>query len=536
MRKPKGKSATTKLRQRLSKTNYWVLAILTAAILVLVLNIYVAQTKRAFTSDDVVTQVMVHDHIATGGKGTLWFGEDNFVIKIPFYQLGDLLIANSRKVIIATVVLLDVAGFILFFYAALYFLKRFKVSGKISLLILVWLATIYNLVFYCLMNPNLRNVEIGISFVVLMLFAKYLDGDFVFKTRWQKFLLVVLAGLLGMFFYSDPFYMYMLAGPLILFLLAQIIWLRFNQRIGRALVFVFASLISSFVWLKFFKIFFHFSLKHSETSFAAFNSLGTTIPQYIFDYFHLLTADFWGRQVFSPVGVQTSLNALLLICTTGMIIYMLVRRVSKKTDPWLTFFLAMPIYIGAIFIFSQNTVLSGYGSVRFLVMSPFYIVFAMAIFFAELKNIMLKRLLTLVLCLSIILNVGWLLVSVVRHPAANPNAANFAIVDAIKQNHFDKGYAHYWDGNINEYLSNYSTKIVRVECFTKIDWLMDQGNESVHADKTFYIYDKQYSAKCSPDDINEKLGEPSKTIPINDQITIFTYDYDIGAKFNEMKL
>lgn len=526
------KTLLAKLKTPLSKIDFWVIAVLLASVLVLIINIVAIQTVRPFNSDDVVTQVLIHDHRVTDGQGTMWFGEDNFVIKMLYYLLTEFLFTNSRAMIIATVIIFDVIGFVLFYFSALYFLKRFKVKDRFALLTMVWLASCYNIVWYFLMNPNLRNVEIGINFAVLAVLAKYIDGDFKFNSWPKKILVVVLAGLLGIFFYSDPFFTFMLGIPFLLFC----VWHYFWQKSGRRAViysffFMLASIATTFLWEKFFAHFFDFSLKRASTAFATISDMAQSTRQLVWDYFFLYWADFWNKPLLSFTQIRASFNAILVISSIVVPVVILFRQ-RRKTDPWLLFMLGMPLFIGAIFIASHNTVASGFPAIRFLALLPFYAIFAYTLVFREITNEIVKKILLGVLILATLLNVASLTRSIFVKPTSSPNANNLTIASVLQDNNVSKGYGHNWDNSINSYLSDNHLKIIRIECFTKIYWLMDDGNELIQASKTFYIYNTKYSQNCSQDQVFAHLGDPSKIIPIDNEITVFIYDYDIGNRFN----
>lgn len=529
------KTLQTKLKKSLSKIDFWVAAILVVSILVLFVNVIAVQNKRAYTSDDVVTQTMIHDFRTSGGEGRLWFGEDNFVIKIPFYLLLDFFLVNSRHVITGTVIIFDIAGFVLFFCSALYFLKRFKVQDRWVLLSIVWLASCYNVAYYFLMNPNLRNVEIGINFVVLALLAKYIDGDFTFDTWIKKVLVLALIGLLGLFFYSDPFFTYMLGIPLLAFFAWYFIWHKtVRTRAAYAFGFVVASIVSTFFWTKFFSRFFSFSLKRASTEFATASEMLSSAKQLAWNYFYLYFADFWNYSSSMFTTFRSFLNFVIAVLSLIIPMYILIRawRKKKAIDPWLLFMLGMPLFVGAIFILSKNSIASGFPAIRFLVLMPFYVIFAFALIGRETINNQLKKIIFGILALAILCNFASLFKIAFIDTATNKNTNNMIVVDSLRQNNLIKGYGHNWDTSINSYLSNNQLKIIRMECFAKIYWLTNDGNEGIPASQTFYIYNAKYSQACTKQQVHERFGEPLKQIPVDEDITIFIYDYDIGNRFD----
>ncbi|HEV8295963.1 MAG TPA: hypothetical protein VGQ20_01655, partial [Acidimicrobiales bacterium] len=135
----------------------------------LILNLWVAHRRHAYTSDDVGLQTILHTW-RPWNSSVAHVGEDTFVLKIPLYALAAVGFSPTRTTIFLTSVVMNLAGLALLGLAARFFLRRMPPSRHgfahpigISAL---WFVAIGGLVDL-LLRPNIRNVELGLGLFAL---------------------------------------------------------------------------------------------------------------------------------------------------------------------------------------------------------------------------------------------------------------------------------------------------------------------------------------------------------------------------------
>lgn len=514
--------------------------IITWIICALLLSIGMAliALHRNYTSDDVVIQTTIYQHFHLPGQDVARLGEDNYIIKVPFYIILNLLFDNSRSVLMFTSFVFSLSGMALFLYSTFYFLRRFNISNFRSKLSLIWLFSLSSPIvfFFILINPNLRNLEIGLAFLGLTLFAKYLDGSISFKRRVDKFYAFLLSAAFGLFLYSDPFFLVMLWLPLFIFFTALFYFgckTVSRQKLTRVLAFMISSLLLMAV--------FHLSLnlvdiysRPLNSGFINYTSLWRSIDWTILTYCHVFGIEFWGKAAATIYSIRNLLNALVVIFFVVAPFLMLRSKSWSKRDPWWLFLILQPYFITLVFIFSQNVVDNGNGSGRFIVMLPFYIPLILALSINELlTNKKLRDLFTLALLASIALNSAYLTHQSISIPEENPNSQNYSLIKTLEKHHLYKGFGGYWDSHINTYLSNNTINVIPVNCLHIQHFLMDDKTLTIPANKTFYIYDSQVLSATCPQktELDRRLGQPSEVLDIKDtDKKILVYDYDISSK------
>jgi hypothetical protein len=502
------------------------------ALIILVSGLVIVSFYRAFTSDDVVIQTVIRQYFKLPGKGVTWLGEDNYLIKMPFYLLLDVFFKNSRHLIIGTSVILNVIGFGFFFYSYVYFLRLFKLFETIPRLAIIWLCSLtVTLSILFLLNPNLRNLEIGISFLTLTIISKYMHGSISFSGVMGKMLATLLMLAFAIFLYSDPFFVVMLLVPVIIFCLV----LLYQRKQTKVALMIIGFLILSYMIMTILRVaipHLYINSRSPETQFIPFDKLGWTINQTLQSLLVIFQAEFWSKNILSTATVQAIANLTILLTILSTPIVLLKRKHFNKHDPWIIFWLLQPIYILLVYILSNNTVLNGNPSMRFLVLLPFYtpIIFAIAYqkIFKQNKS---KALITAILVIAITLNCIAFLRLAINRPKVSPNVDNYNAIAYLENIGVTKGVAHYWNSQITTYLSNDVVTVIPVNCLQIQHLLMNDKALNIPADKTFYLYDEGHSPNCTIADITKVLGSPIQSVNLSPSKKIYIYNYDITTRF-----
>jgi len=509
----------------------WLLTFV-SCFLLLVFGIFAVHKTRAYTSDDVIIQTVMHQHTHLVGQGTAWLGEDNYFFKLPYYLIVNGLFTNSRKILLLTALLFNIGGLLTFFYSSLYFFKRFKLKQTSYTLALIWLFSLtFSLATIFLINPNLRNLEIGISFVILMLIARYTDGELAFNTTLRRFILLSLALAMGLFLYSDPFFVYMLLFPLLVFLSLRLFFGKFDKRLVRAIGFLFASAILMVGWHKFAAMF-HINNRHVETSFVTISQFWQTADQAFRSYFTIFGASFWGHNFWSIATFSYLLNCCLMLVGIITPLVLVVNKKLRPKDTWLIFWLIQPLFVTSLYVLSTNTALNlkNTGAIRFFVLVPFYFPVILATAYKRLPNQRVRLAFVLVTVTAIVLNTGRIFSHSVDTPPVRPNTQNYQVVEALEHEGLNKGYAGYWESSINTYLSNNHVNVIPTNNCSEIQHLlMDDKAVLIHEQKSYYIYNPEFAENCSQAGLVSNFGIPNKIVKAGADL-VYIYNYDITIK------
>ncbi len=513
-----------------NKKQFWVFVF---GLLLVALGIYLVHALQPNTSDDVAIQTVFSQHLKLHGRpGRAWLGEDNYMLKVPFYLLMGQLFANSRGALLATAVIFNCLGFALFFYSSYYFYKKLRAEDGLLHMSLLWLVSISG--FYLILftiNPNQRNVEIGLYFFILTLFARYIDQKISFEGR-KRFLAALLLAIFGLFLYSDPFFVFMLVIPLLLLFGGYLYFQAFQRRMLHSSLFLIASLGISSVWKVVFE---HFGImtRKPQVHFILFEQLGPNLVKAWRAYFYFFSAGFWGKNALSLGTLRVLLNAFIMALVFIAPAFIWWQRKKKRLDPWLLFWFTQPVYITTVFVMSNTTVLNGDGSFRFLVLVPFFAPLMLALFVREIRNRRLRTLLVAIVVAATVLNVGLTFKTAIQQISGrpyDPNRLQQLTIRAVQKQGLEKGFGSYWDSNINIYLSGGKVVVIPANCADVQHFLMDDKDLHISAHRSFYIYNPTNVQHCSEDKLAQTLGQPSKVVPIEDGVRLFIYNYDITTK------
>jgi hypothetical protein len=369
-----------------------------------------------------------------------------------------------------------------------------------------------------------------LCFWILAMVSEYLDGDLNFGGWPKKIIAAVLLVLLGIFFYSDPLFAYMLLLPLIVFLAVLAYAENPKRRFINAIMFLIGAAAASVL---IHHLFTHYGIMthHTETKFIQYSDLWHNINQLIDDYFRIFSANFWGGNFLKAGTVLRLINSVfMVIAVLSPVILIKSSRLINRKNPWAIFLLVQPAFLSLVYVLSNNTTLNGVGAIRFLVLLPFYAIFILPIFFDYIKTPAIKPFIYALLILAIGLNSLYALKEIISVRHEHPNSSNFVYIDTLNSLGLTKGYANYWDSNINMYLSNNKVDLVPVNCMQIQHWLMDDHSLNVNAAKSFYIYNPARTGNCeSPEVISQVLGTPKQVVSVGDS-KIFVFNYDIKSK------
>lgn len=525
------------------------------SLFLLSVSLYLAHKTRSYNSDDVSWQVILktfnpisHDNaIALGSSNNHWS-------KLPFFWLTENVFDSSRKLLFLQSYTLAVSSFVLYFFSAVYFLKRLKVKMTFkNLLPIAWLGSFGFAYAELYLNPIWRGFELGLCFALIALVAMYLRDELhPFKNLLTKSVFIIGASLMGVILFSDVSLVYFFIGPLLFWA----VWLRLkgvigNKKLAGLLLFLGISYATSKVSaLVFASQGLRMAVEY-PVQFIDFGGLLNNILIGIHGILAIFGADLSGKYPFSLVAVGALVNLILVAWLVGTILK--GRNSLKKSflrptldGGWIAFLVALPLFVFSLYALSTVSV----GTVttyRYLIVVALAAPILMAYYLAKKPNniiaILLAASIILNLASSVFFNNRFLVRGTVDNMVAGQqsstenasNSLNFRIINNLKESRVHKAYANYWQAGINTYLSNGDVEVLPITCEHRktitFEWLVDSRRFGVLSDKTALILDPDVSspATCSYKSIVKQFGAPSRELKDGNK-RILVYDYDLYSK------
>jgi len=499
------------------------------------LSIVTAHRTHNYTSDDVAQQNVLLNS-GRYGQQEAWIGVDNFVVKLPFYQLLNSTLGQSRTALLVTVVFFNTVAFI-GLVASFWLVWRDKLRGKkvtvavaIGLIAFLWVASLGDNLAQALINPNVRNAEIGICIFLAVLSLFWAQRK---KAPWWGSALISL--FTGILLYSDPYFLYTLFIPLAAVPLYYYFFDKKNLGGINALR-LYILIAASFAVYKLADLFtgaLGFNVYHPDVVFANITTIGSNIQNVIASFLYIFSANFFGR-VANGESLIVAINALLAITLVSLTVVYLIRR--RFNSPYAILFGITVVATIALYGISTNS--DSTYTVRYLVLLPYAVLFLVPF---VLQNISNPRLKAAFVGLMIVASVGnaWAMVQVARTQYGLPseqlgNTQNYQVLSVLDSRGLEKGYADYWDGNIHSYLSKGKHLTIPVVCNGEHQlqiyyWLMDAAWLNKSVNRSYIIYDtaSDVFTKCNKPAIAEQFGEPNDVVRIDAHRELLIFDYDI---------
>jgi hypothetical protein len=501
--------------------------LLALALVFLVLALLAVGSERAYSSDDVAQQNAVAS-ITLHSKPVIDLPQNTYTLKLPLYAaLQDLPVTPSARLVLTTL-LLNIAGFLLFYYAAQSFIRAYAPARVANLAPILWLPSLGVSLAGVLANPNSRNLEIGLAFGVLALLARWYNGAWP-ASAWRGTALAGLfAALLGLLFYDDPYFIYMLALPLLLLFGGKWLLLGKDRRpvilsMGVLAALVFAQAWYWILWLL------GIHAGQEGASFATLPAVAHNAQLFVRAVLDLFNANIFGRSILSLQSLAPELNLLLLIAT--LLAPFLLLSAKVRRDMWKVFLILQPPFLALAFIAGSTVVDTASG--RYLVPLPFYTALILAVVVMPLLTTRMRNVLAGALLLVTILNVAST-IRIYLGRGDNANAENQEIAHIAEAHHLTKGYASYWNADINQYYSDNKVLFIQSGCSrtTGVKPYRFLLNEQVlhrQASNSFYLFDPA-ATRCTEADFARYLGEPRGVVGLSGRKQLLLYDYDITTR------
>jgi hypothetical protein len=542
------------LRQTVAKLPAYRYEQLLIALLAVVffVSLVSAHIVRPYTSDDTATQTILQSW-EDGQYRSGVVGENNYIIKVPFFLAQDLLQSSDSRLKLFTSILAFNAilfvGLIAFLRAIVPAdVRHSKLRLSLAYLPLGWTLSLFILPILqpwdvsrmtAFMNPNYRNAEIGLALLFVLLFFRvsaYTTAAF----KRPRLIATSVFGLLGfsLLMCSDPYFVYVFTLPLILLLAIQ--WVQGVRTLLRSICMMgclLAAIIGSFVFKALCATLGLYSIGNIPRQFIASDAILTSLTNTISAEFKQFSADIFGQVANIHLLPQLA-NVILIGICVGAFIITLKRSVQLRD-----YRLFIVLVIVGNFILYMITTNNAPTNDRYIFITIFLQAILAGSILAGVKNKRLAYLFILVMFMGLCINAASniLVASKQVVHGRHANAINRQIIDVIHTEGYAKGYASYWDANINTYLSSDKTIFLPVVCgngqASYFRWVINQAAFSEPAQKSFYVYVKNQNwsslTSCDSRAIQKQTGHlPIKTVTINDSYDIYFYDVDIGKNIN----
>lgn len=383
------------------------------------------------------------------------------------------------------------------------------------------------------MTPNHRNLELGVALLVLALFTRAVFREEHLSRR--AAVAVATGGVIGIaaLVSSDPYFMYVFGGAgavtLVWFWLARTtsghVLLAASASLGGGLVLgILARWALGQAGLS--------TINATERSFIWPGDAGTSLMNTVAGVSVLFRGSFWGMP-FGPTLGPVALNVLLLVGVLGGLVVG-ARRSVRRTAPAAVPALAL---IGvALCAYAFSTLSLQIESFRYLLV-PVVVAVPFAVFGVVPLIRRRQQALTAVLAVLVIgvlasvgLNVR---ASVNRLPGtpASFYALNSAIIEEAQDSGVAKGYASFWNANVNSYLSDRDVLFLPVDFdgtqFRAYGFLINLEDFDAPSPSSFVYVGN--SDIFTVEDVVAAMGEPTEVESVPGAGTLVYFDRDVGA-------
>ncbi len=554
------KKNTMKLKALINKISTYtknnrirIWTVFVTSLILILLSLVLAYHIRPYNSDDVSWQnALLTWHPFK--HQTLYLTPDTWVANVPFYMLFSHILAPGRRVLLAEGGFFAVLNFTIYFWSGLYFIK--KQHRKIDLLYLLpflWLASFGFALANLFLNTNLRSFEIGLSILLFVAIAKIYHEEFDPMRSWLTRLATLLGCfLVGLLIYNDPYFLYLIVIPAILLL----IYLYYKNRSARRSILIMAAcfVISGVAYEIIHKIGTTAGIViiPQPAIFVAYGQLFSQVATAIQSVLIIFGADITGRVVLNFVTIVYLLNLFLLAIVSFQVVKNLRLRFTDKSlekndsQLWMSFLAFVIVFALAVYTFSNQAI--NIETYRYLIIVPFVAVILLSMGIGQWSKT-LRSIISIVLVISIIGNISVSVATAKGHDLIlisntdKGNYQNFDLIRALEAKGLSKGYAQYWDANINAYLSKGKLVILPIVCTPSntsepYDWFINASLLKKPSARTFLITDignVPSSPMCSSESLSLQFGTSTSSFMI-DSYKVYVYNYDIASKMSSVGL
>jgi hypothetical protein len=462
---------------------------------------------------------------------------DTFALKIPLYALLALGFDPGRTTLLVSSIIMNVAGFALLVSAARTIVSRMPGHRSVGIAVAVaslWYVALGGAYVNLLVRPNIRNFELGLGlFLVarLMLFHDHWTRMPAATIRWK------LAGLsigLGLLFYDDPYFVYMMLPPL--FLVFGLRWLSGTspRSAGDHLPLV-AAVGGVVSWRLFVLIGQGLGIEPSPRTprIIELRQIGTSLSNGANSVLDLANANVFGQPALARLTLQTAVRLVVVVVALGIGTAIAWRR--RSADPWFAVLALLPATCVLVYALTDKALTPGTDCYVALVIPECLVLLALV-----LRSINHRQTLVLyLLVLGSMLVCGRATLKQFRErPQTNPNSFEMTVIDVLRDQGVTRGYGDFWDANIISYLSEFDLDVVPVGCKSpatvNFSWFIDSSRFAPTAERSFFITTERANrSTCPTNEVVAQFGAPTATVQVSPTVQILVFDHDIGEDIRD---
>lgn len=514
------------------------------------LNLLNVQFSRCYTSDNVANQYIVQSMRSEQSSRAV-LPVDSFFVHFPLYVLTDSVIHdNTRAKLFLQALILGVAGLAGVATTLLFYLKKRGMYNKTAVLLgTLTLAFIFSTPLFAeyTLEINHRLFEAGVALLLLLPAHEFLSAKTVSLNRRTVLYTALYALALGTLWFNDPYFMYIMAGGI--GAVVCVFWTVRKISHEKAVAAV-GVLLAGLVLTKIYGLLFARLgvrlLPNGASAIIPAGQLFANVQNAIGAFFANFNGNLFGAdfRVVSLKLLVPLLSGVVLACLAlAALAHSLKHSLSKV-------FALRTLLAGVAVALVLTITLTPIGSTpftedlngRYFLLLPPLLAPLMTEYMLHLsksKGSRAARLIAAALCAGLLvmvaLNTYGATLGALHRKKTVGNSVNYGIVNAIEGAGYTKGYADYWQGPINTYLSNNRVHFLQTSCTDGIispyHWLVNDADFSLKAARTFYILDPSLTnpSSCSLQNISQHYGAPQRVITYQGR-SILLYDYDILAR------
>lgn len=476
------------------------------------------------------------------GNGTLHLPESTWLLRVPLYSLTEAVLGSSTTTLALQTITLNVLAALMIFWfihhtvslvAAGSDTRTHLTDGWLAVLVTCWVITLSPVVVDNLMRPNLRNLEIGLVCVGLILASRCLRSATLpgnATLNWHRVAsLAVPAVWFGVLGVSDATAMYCLVAPAAA--VAAVLLVHRPSVVARdVLLMAVGGLV---VWRLGLVILRLIGIETVSLNprFIEAAELPTTMAT---------TADSLANIFDIPLFGSTVGDLRLAVVVPQLILLVLsvfaIRRL--RASYWRNSLAlgAATWILGLLAAF----MLSSHGlsdlNIRYLVFGvvPIAAIIAGGVAATDPRpRALMLALMTIVVAVHV--------VDAARsiRTASSPNADAARVVEALARADVQRGYGDFWETLGPSYFDRELT-LVPVTCINGTRtaprfWFVHDGISQPDPDAArtaFIVNDRPGLLPCGREHLTQQFGEPVETVQVTSLITLLIYEGDIGSNMD----
>jgi hypothetical protein len=487
--------------------------------------IYGMVAIRSPWNSDFMSMILVVKELF---RSKVYLSPDTFLIKYPIVWLVSAFVEYGRKYMwllqMANGAVM-IAGFGWYFadYAGRFVSK--KMTGAAVAAGLFYMATMSAAFFGFTVHPFLRNAEIALMLLFLMVFRK--------SKLWSLPILIIML-------LNDAYFTFVFVIPLAV---CEIIGASIKKKdlsVSRGFGLLAAgTVLTYFLRDRIINRTPYFLIYEEIAAFRDWNSVGTTISLMLQGLIDLTGANFFEQKFYTSMALTAVMGGGLAILAVVGLVKLFVDG-TKKSQVEMMLPLTSSLITIAVSLLSTR-----YGSReagRYLVIICFWLPFGLLYWLQSIRNF--KRLFW-VLVLGIFLICAFkartILIENRRNDFWRDNFYNLELVSFLKKNDLKYGYAGFWSSGISTFLAKEEVRVRQVGCeASRIGaqtWVVSDSwyKTDYYFGPSFiligsYGNDRDTFIECDEKAVLKQFGEPQKVLEY-EKDKIYVYDYNVAERF-----